>query len=1501
MATESSRVSNAMGVPVPQWIVNQLNKRSEKMREVSRDTDNILYQGNKTCFIRLISSVDITNPLDQQYFKSLGIEIKDATSLAKNFILQGGVSKFNEDTKGYDLRSGLSAYNVTNQTEIEDYGYRPMPGIQSVRVQTQGKMGSLRSADILIKVWDKTQLDIIDALYFKLGFTMFLEWGHTAFFKNGNKDNTLHWGEEYGINPFESELTKEKIFNKIYKNIVDSEGNYDAMLGMVTNFTFSYNQEGGYDCNIKLMALGVLASGIKINNPNILPELQKDIIKKLYNTLIKQAEIARNLEQKQVALEQSQDIINYPPCIRNREGVSVIPTNKKGTFQPYAAVFITTDQKGVQTQRYYYLDGTYQTTGLNSSGKWSCDGETLFIDGQNVDRLPTFDEAVKAGSEGRANRQIESSDGQIYDVLAKRGNSNYEYISIARTKSLLPVSYDKDGIEATLDVSALNNTRPFLLSNTNYDVNLSVANRTNEALGGFQGQSLPKSNVYNAADLLTGALLRKNKSVIQPSTAYITINDTKTFNFPYPLASRNLYESEISYSVGKNKYYIKLDYDYNKHHTLFTTGKNLTKEAINDVKNSEGFWEGAVEYVKSAIKFTPIFFLGRYLIDAQDQVQIQNSLIADEKFNESVTNAIKSAITNNSGNWKLKTSHIIEGGFDIFGYEATKTIFIDRAQTVNEIVGKDKNENPITNKKTINVSIPITITLFFSDLSILKNFSINDKSVIIPVDANTISKEQALQNQKDIVPPQEPASEINVEDIQTSESLKYQSAFEVLIRTIQLYSLDNAINVSNIDTIKLVSKLDITNSKHYNSFTKRLFSIGLFSSILDDLINNDKSAEEIECKNYDKTINESITQENMLKLRSKFGFNFSLMGNSCTATDLYSKDCRVDFKDLMTTYTVPYKFNSGVFDGTQMNHPVYIKLGFVLMIINHICNIYDNKKDSKSTTPLVYFDFNTNTNICLSNAKQLSTNPYDILIPFEGTNADFKELFDQSTISEKEIYKPDSEDRLSTSLPKFKLIKGTDKNIYSGKTMNILISCDYLLNMVASYVKQDGSHDIYAKEFVEQLLFDINKFLGDINIFRLAYDDYGNVLHIIDDQFTPNVEEKYITPTNKTEFPLFGAGSIARSIEIKTEVSTKLANMLAISANSEAKDLSSLSKSSDSFGFYNIGYNDRYILNRGEIKSSVALPTEAMKNSAAQFNKAIKTFYSDTTPAQSSISHATNYYIEKMSKIKTNEKGTRASAVIPVSLNFSIDGISGLGMGQSFTISSQFLPYTYDLSVRDVYGKQDRLNTVGFVAVGLDQSIEGNEWKSNIRANMIFLKKRQDFDIKNLKLIYPPEQAFVSTLPPGETPDSDITITDFTNYPSVDSGTYPNVKFASGKLGSPGSEKLNPSLLSSISAAAVNAGVTVTITTGIGGHEVNTNSGNRSRHTTGDAVDIAIIDGLAANTSNSSAKEKADKFVSQLISAGFSRNIESGNPKAVLWNIGGHYNHIHVSFRSDLA
>ena len=43
-----------------------------------------------------------------------------------------------------------------------------MPGITNVNIETQGKLGSVRAATINFKCWDKDQLDVMDALYFKL-------------------------------------------------------------------------------------------------------------------------------------------------------------------------------------------------------------------------------------------------------------------------------------------------------------------------------------------------------------------------------------------------------------------------------------------------------------------------------------------------------------------------------------------------------------------------------------------------------------------------------------------------------------------------------------------------------------------------------------------------------------------------------------------------------------------------------------------------------------------------------------------------------------------------------------------------------------------------------------------------------------------------------------------------------------------------------------------------------------------------------------------------------------------------------------------------------------------------------------------------------------------------------------------------------------------------------------------------------------------------------------
>ena len=287
--------------------------------------------------------------------------------------------------------------------------------------------------------------------------------------------------------------------------------------------------------------------------------------------------------------------------------------------------------------------------------------------------------------------------------------------------------------------------------------------------------------------------------------------------------------------------------------------------------------------------------------------------------------------------------------------------------------------------------------------------------------------------------------------------------------------------------------------------------------------------------------------------------------------------------------------------------------------------------------------------------------------------------------------------------------------------------------MVKQYGQKNETSNVYLKPFLEQIISDLNRSLGNFNLLRLAYNDSANTFHIVDDQLTPgDANEDFISPDNKDEIPLYGKSSIGKNIQIKTDISTKLSNMIAISANSnpgEKSPKSTLSTNSTDFGFINTGYVDRYINNRTEIKEADKKDdriNDTLIKQAITFNQTISDFYSTINPSDSSVDQATNYYIQKMSKIKAEDTATRASAMIPVSLNFTTDGIAGMNMGQGFTIPDKFLPYTYN--IRNLTGVGvNNIQKVGFVVFGLTHNFENNQWNTDVRANMIYLKKIEDF------------------------------------------------------------------------------------------------------------------------------------------------------------------------------
>ena len=118
---------------------------------------------------------------------------------------------------------------------------------------------------------------------------------------------------------------------------------------------------------------------------------------------------------------------------------------------------------------------------------------------------------------------------------------------------------------------------------------------------------------------------------------------------------------------------------------------------------------------------------------------------------------------------------------------------------------------------------------------------------------------------------------------------------------------------------------------------------------------------------------------------------------------------------------------------------------------------------------------------------------------------------------------------------------------------------------------------------------------------------------------------------------------------------------------------------------------------------------------------------------------------------------------------------------------------------------------------------------------------------------------------------------------------YDNLDFKDYAVGisTPSEDTINVALLQDVQFAAKTAGVNVSITTAVSGHDGGT------RHETGNAVDISIINGKSVSRSN---RKDADKFVDALVSMGYSKNVESINNKAVLtFGFEGHDNHVHVS------
>jgi len=309
-----------IGEELEGYVINQINARQTLHGSGVGHTGNLRTDkqinllNSNTSWIKLASGVSISG---SNRLTELGLPLDlISTKLAENFVLFSGVSNINtqvgevtdpttnitktvsstqlKQREGFLPRDGNSSYTYGT------FGYSPMPGIISADIKTLTR-GSLKKATVKLIANNREQFDIIDLLYMRLGYTVLLEWGNSIYTTNGEDKkilrNTLIEEKFFSSNGYSATDSYFTFLTDIEDKRAEHKGNYDALLGKVSNFSWNFNEDGSYDIELTIISLGDVIESLKSN-------LSVDKVTNNFLKIIKEADKIKEAEDAKIATEE---------------------------------------------------------------------------------------------------------------------------------------------------------------------------------------------------------------------------------------------------------------------------------------------------------------------------------------------------------------------------------------------------------------------------------------------------------------------------------------------------------------------------------------------------------------------------------------------------------------------------------------------------------------------------------------------------------------------------------------------------------------------------------------------------------------------------------------------------------------------------------------------------------------------------------------------------------------------------------------------------------------------------------------------------------------------------------------------------------------------------------------------------------------------------------------------------------------------------------------------
>ena len=322
----------------------------------------------------------------------------------------------------------------------------------------------------------------------------------------------------------------------------------------------------------------------------------------------------------------------------------------------------------------------------------------------------------------------------------------------------------------------------------------------------------------------------------------------------------------------------------------------------------------------------------------------------------------------------------------------------------------------------------------------------------------------------------------------------------------------------------------------------------------------------------------------------------------------------------------------------------------------------------------------------------------------------------------------------------------------------IMINLHYLYELINSSILQNESNEkdksINLTSFMQSVLSEVSAKLGGINNFQLVFDDVKGICKIVDTSLlvdltrTPKGSKKtLLQQADELKLPVYGRESVVKNLVVESRIFAEQATMISIAA--QAGGGTQYGVDSTVMGLYNDGMSDRFFTKKDH-KLNLTRPSskDVLKQKEDEYDKLTQAgsnyvdyFLKNIPGAQSQYDtrgQLGDSYLGSLMKFvesrNTSDMAAKTSKILPVNLNFTLDGISGFLIGNIINIENNVIPEPFVTKIirekaltedkKEVYYNQYLREVDYYFAVtGIDHAINQQGWNTSIKTNFVLHNK----------------------------------------------------------------------------------------------------------------------------------------------------------------------------------